>query len=122
MRIIDFVAGAGLPDRKISNRWVDAVRITEGARPFSIVCIHQRATDPNDGPVFGEAVSKLDHLFVLLSGQALVSGGGRSAVPVEAGKGIYWPRSEGYLISATTHTTALLIEGDFEVNPYFGMW
>ena len=120
MKIIEFGLGAGTPDPEISSKWVDAVRILEGSGPLSVLCVHQQATDPIHRSAFGEPVSELDHLFVILSGSVVASGGGQIRVPVDAGKGIYWPRAEGYLVFATTPVTALLIEGAFTLSAAAG--
>ena len=122
MKIIELGLGAGTPDAKISSKWTDAVRILDGAGPVSVLCIHQQATDPIRRSALGEPDSDLDHLFVVLSGSVVASGGGQIRVPVDAGKAIYWPRAEGYLVFATTPATGLLIEGSLVLHEDAGAY
>ena len=116
MKIINFGLGVGTPDPDMSSKWADAVRILDGSGPLSVLCVHLQATDPITRSAFGEPDSERDHLLVVLSGGVLASGGGQIRRPVEAGRGIYWPRAEGYLVFATSPATALLIEGSFALH------
>ena len=122
MKVVDFASGVGAPDSALSNQWAAAVRAAESRGPVTIVHLHLQASDGANGPVLGESVSKQNHLLLVLSGSVRVYGGGRNDLAVDAGKGVYWPREEGYLVSAITTATALLISGSVEINPFLDVW
>ena len=86
MKIIDLGLGVGTPDPQISSKWVDAIRIVGGDGPISVMAIHQQATDPIHKSAPGEPVSVWDHLFLILEGSVVASGGGPVRVLAKAGQ------------------------------------
>lgn len=117
MKILNLGLGGGMPDEKLSSKWVDAVRILHGETGVTVTAIHAQATEPIWKSALGEPVSDLDHLFVILSGSVVASGGGQIRIPATAGQAIYWPRNEGFLVFATEALTGLLIEGNLALDP-----
>ena len=115
MQLIDFALGAFESDARDEGRFVESIPIAAGQGAVEVRCVHmmpgKRPPERIDGGVLGELPNSHDHLFLVLEGRALVSGGTTIRAPIKTGQAAYFPKDEGYLIFADTPLAGILIKG-----------